>query len=125
MAYISSNVKEDAQDDTLRFLAILVWNAAEAIRKRDPARLYTECNIAYMTFKARLSDEQRETQEQHRAQAKQMLFGLGRERSTIAGSALLDLCMSWYEELCDALTKKGILLRLEANLDELTAGRVG
>ena len=125
MAYISSNTKEDAQDDTLRFLAAVVWNAADAIRHRNPETLYTECNIAYMTFKARLKPEQVALCKEMRREVQQLLYGSGRERDTRARSRAMDKCSEWYELICEYLTERGILLRLEANLNEIVARRSG
>ena len=75
-----------------------------------------------LTFKEKLSEEERAAVEEANDRIKGILY----TRSITDGAGLsraLDAVEWLYEYLCAALIRRGILLRAEADLDTLVAGR--
>lgn len=126
MSYINYTQREDAQDDTLKFLALVLFRAAEAIRTKDPHMLYTEVEIMYLTFQAKLTEEERKDLERRMECIDNSLYSVkGRVKNTQGLSDAYVRIKQLYRAMCAILIRKGILLRAETDLDSLVARRSG
>lgn len=125
MAYMNPAAKEDAQDETLRFLSESVLHAAHAIRTKNVEGLFTECEILFLTFKTKLSaDAQGECVELIK-ELENGLYSAGRPNDAVRATHLFRLAKRLYGLLCDHFTEVGYLMRMTRNLDRSAVDGLG
>ena len=117
--------KEDAQDETLRFMSEIVLYSAHAIRNKDVEGLFTECEILFLTFKVKLSKDARSECEQLINDLERGLYITGRPNDPFKVTELFRMAKRLYGLLCDHFTGVGYLMRVTRDLDRSAVDGLG